>query len=86
MCPAPLEATIRSRVEDVAIRAHQVLGCRHYSRVDMLTSDSCETALLEINTIPGMTKTSLYPDAARAASIPYEDLVQRLVERALADM
>ena len=86
LCPAPLEATICSRVEDVAIRAHRVLGCRHYSRVDMLISDSGEIALLELNSIPGMTKTSLYPDAARAAGISYEDLVQRLVERALADM
>lgn len=84
LCPAPLEPTIRSRVEDVAIRAHRVLGCRHYSRVDMLISDAGEVALLELNSIPGMTKTSLYPDAARAASISYEDLVQCLVERALA--
>jgi D-alanine-D-alanine ligase len=52
----------------------------------MLISDSGEIALLELNSIPGMTKTSLYPDAARAAGISYEDLVQRLVERALADM
>lgn len=83
LCPAPLDSSTCARVEEVAVRAHRALGCAHYSRIDMLVNESGAVALLELNSIPGMTRTSLYPDAARAASIPYEELVRRLVELAL---
>ena len=83
LCPAPMDPGTFSKVEQIAVRAHRALGCTHYSRVDMLVNDFGAVALLELNTIPGMTSTSLYPHAARAASIPYEELVRRLIELAL---
>lgn len=85
ICPAALEPETRASVENVALRAHRVLGCRHYSRVDMLVGATGEVALLELNTLPGLTKTSLYPDAAKTAGIAFDDLVKRLVDLAVAD-
>ncbi|BAS26127.1 D-alanine--D-alanine ligase family protein [Limnochorda pilosa] len=82
--PAPLPEATYARTQEVACLAHQALGCRDLSRVDFVVPDSGEPVLLEVNTIPGMTPTSLYPDAARAAGISFEQLVAHLVERALA--
>jgi len=79
VCPASLDEGTQRRVEAIALGAHRALGCRHYSRTDMLLASNGEVALLELNTIPGMTATSLYPDAARAAGISFEELVKRLV-------
>jgi D-alanine-D-alanine ligase len=59
------------------------LGCRDLSRVDFLVEPEGRVVLLEVNTLPGMTPTSLYPDGARAAGIPFEELVALLVRRAL---
>lgn len=83
ICPVPLIDAIRQRIEEVAIASHVTLGCRHFSRIDMLLGEDGEVVVLEVNTLPGMTETSLYPDAARAAGIPFEALVRRLVEMAI---
>lgn len=64
------------------MRAHEVLGCRDLSRVDFVVPDGGEPIVLEVNTLPGMTPTSLYPDAARAAGISFQALVKILIERA----
>lgn len=80
--PSLPEATI-ARLKHVAIAAHQALGCRDFSRSDFIVDDQ-EFWLLELNTIPGMTPTSLFPDAARAASIEFPDLLELLVENASA--
>jgi D-alanine-D-alanine ligase len=64
------------------VRAHEVLGCRDLSRVDFVVPDGGEPIVLEVNTLPGMTPTSLYPDAARAAGISFQALVKILIERA----
>lgn len=85
LCPAPLGESVRLRVEEVAVAAHRALGCRHYSRADLLVNDAGEVALLEVNTIPGMTATSLFPEAAKATGINFPSLVKLLVELALAD-
>ncbi len=81
--PAPLPTKVYERVQKLAIIAHNVLSCRDFSRVDFLVPDEGEPIILEINTIPGMTPTSLYPDAARAGSISFEELVAYLLERAI---
>lgn len=80
--PAPLDADVYSAVQDIAMRAHSALRCRDLSRADFLVTDDGMVKLLEVNTIPGMTPTSLYPDAARAAGISFEELVRGLVRKA----
>src|SRR4051794_22114327 len=81
--PAPLPPDIYASVQELSVRAHVTLGCRDLSRVDFVVEPTGRIALLEVNTLPGMTPTSLYPDGAQAAGIPFEQLVERLVRRAL---
>jgi D-alanine-D-alanine ligase len=81
--PAPLPPDLYAEVQDLAVQAHVTLGCRDLSRVDFVVEESGRIALLEVNTLPGMTPTSLYPDGARAAGISFEQLVEQLVRRAL---
>ncbi len=84
--PAPIPEDIAHRVQDLAVRAHHALGCRGMSRTDFIWSrERDRIAVLEVNTIPGMTANSLLPKAARAAGIPFGELVTRLVEWALED-
>jgi D-alanine-D-alanine ligase len=79
-CPASLPAEVAARVQQYACAAHAALGCRDLSRVDFVVGDTI--TLLEVNTIPGMTATSLYPEAAAAAGIPFDQLCDRLVRQA----
>lgn len=83
ICPAPLSETVSSNVKDLAIRAHHALSCRGVSRSDFILEDDGSCWILETNTIPGMTGTSLLPDAARAAGISFPELCTRLVRIAL---
>lgn len=80
--PASLPPDLYLRTQDLAKSAHQVLGCRDLSRVDFIVPVQGNPVILEVNTLPGMTPTSLYPDAAQAAGISFEALVKYLVERA----
>lgn len=80
--PAPLPETQYLRTQEVAKKAHESLGCRDLSRVDFVVPEQGEPILIEINTMPGMTPTSLYPDAARAAGFSFEELTAYLVEYA----
>jgi D-alanine-D-alanine ligase len=82
--PAALDRDIESETKSLALRAHESLGCRDYSRVDLMLSAHGELFVLEVNTIPGFTETSLLPKAARAAGIEFPDLCARLVQLALA--
>lgn len=81
-----IPARISARAEELARRyaatAHSALGCRGMSRVDMIV-DGDSPVVLEVNTIPGMTPTSLLPDAARAAGIGFGELLDRLIAGAL---
>ncbi len=81
--PARVSEEARSECQSLAIRAHRALGCRGMSRSDTIVNADGQVQMLEINTIPGMTKTSLLPDAARAAGIEFPQLCERLVELAL---
>lgn len=81
--PARVSASEQAECQRVAIAAHVALGCRGMSRADTIVTAEGEVLLLEVNTIPGMTTTSLLPDAARAAGIEFPDLCTRLVELAL---
>jgi D-alanine-D-alanine ligase len=82
--PAPLDRLTTARVQDLAFRAHQCLGCRDFSRVDVMLSNRGELSVLEVNTIPGLTSNSLLPKAARAAGLSMQDVCVRMVEMALA--
>jgi D-alanine-D-alanine ligase len=80
--PAELPAEQTRRVLELAVAAHRALGCRDLSRVDFVVPAAGEPVLLEVNTLPGMTATSLFPDAARAVGLPFPELVKQLVLRA----
>ena len=84
LVPAALDKNIEFQTKSLALRAHECLGCRDYSRVDLILSARGELFVLEVNTIPGFTETSLLPKAARASGIEFPDLCARLVQLALA--
>jgi D-alanine-D-alanine ligase len=84
ICPARLPQELTQKAQDYAKRAHQALCCRGYSRTDMIVAGD-DLVLLETNTIPGMTQTSLFPQAAAAAGIPFPNLLDRLIALALED-
>ncbi len=81
--PARIDDALRDECERLAVAAHVSLGCRGMSRSDFIVTVDGHVLILETNTIPGMTPTSLLPDAARAAGIEFPDLCARLVELAL---
>lgn len=76
LCPAPLGDALVAEVQAIAVAAHRALGCRDLSRVDFVVGD--RPTLLEVNTMPGFTDTSLYPEAAGIAGIPMVELCDRL--------
>ena len=82
ICPAPIDPELTGKAQEYGLRAHRVLGLRGYSRTDMIVRGQ-EIFLLETNTIPGMTPTSLLPQAARAAGLTFGALLDRLIELAL---
>jgi D-alanine-D-alanine ligase len=81
--PARVSEAAREECARIAIAAHRALGCRGMSRADTIVTAEGEVYLLEVNTIPGMTSTSLLPDAARAAGIEFPELCDHLVALAL---
>lgn len=81
--PARLPEDQRSRAQEIAVRAHNALGCKGFSRVDIIVDVQGRPHVLEINTIPGMTTLSLFPDAARAAGYDFPDLISHITELAL---
>ncbi|GHD54059.1 D-alanine--D-alanine ligase [Thalassobaculum fulvum] len=89
LLPAPVPAAIRRQAMEVAARAHQALGCRGISRADFRYDDTAgepgELYLLEINTQPGMTPTSLVPEQAAHLGVSFPELVSRMVEDARCD-
>jgi D-alanine-D-alanine ligase len=80
VCPAELPGGMTRRVQDLALAVHRTLGCRGFSRVDLMLGTEGEPQVLEVNTIPGMTETSLLPQAADAAGIPFDELVARMLQ------
>jgi len=80
--PADLSPAQTVRLQEIAVAAHAGLGCRDLSRADFVVPDAGREYLLEVNTLPGMTPTSLYPDGARGFGLSFPELVSYLVERA----
>ncbi len=80
--PAPLSESCEKEVLALALKAHQVLGCSGYSRVDLLIDDQDQPHLLEVNALPGMTETSLMPEIAAGVGIPFGRLLEQILETA----
>lgn len=80
--PARLPGEVTERAQSLAVRAHQALGCAGMSRVDLIARGK-DVVVLEVNTIPGMTSTSLLPEGAKAAGMSFPDLLDRLIQNAL---
>ena len=79
VCPADLPADVTAAAQDLATRAYALLGCRGFARVDLLLEAGGQPTVLEVNAIPGLTDTSLFPQAADAAGLPFDAVVERLV-------
>lgn len=83
LCPAPsLSEAKRKEVSELALLAHKALGCRHLSRVDIMLKGNGEPVILEVNTMPGMTKTSLFPKSAKVAGMEMPELIKQSVRMA----
>jgi D-alanine-D-alanine ligase len=82
-CPADFDAATTKRIQGAALGAFRAVGGRDYARVDVMVRAGGQPVVLEVNTQPGMTETSLLPKAAAAAGIGYAELCQRMVELAL---
>jgi D-alanine-D-alanine ligase len=79
-CPADLEAQVAVRASEIALDTYGLLGCAGFARVDlMLDRETGELFVLELNPIPGLTETSLLPQAAEAAGISFDQLVARIL-------
>ena len=83
ICPAPIAPEETAKVQDAALRAHHALGLKGYSRADFILQDDGTLYILEVNTTPGMTSTSLVPREAAVKGMSFADLVERLLELAL---
>jgi D-alanine-D-alanine ligase len=79
ICPARIDDNLAEKAKTYAKKAHQALGCKGYSRTDMIL-DNKDIYVLETNTIPGMTETSLLPLAAKTAGISFDRLLDNLIE------
>ena len=84
LCPAPLTASVTKHIRSLALRTYEVLGCAGAARVDFRITPRGRPYVLEINTVPGMTETSLLPMAAAQAGIGYDELTERILESAMA--
>lgn len=80
--PAPMPHNQTVVLQDLALKSHRILGCSDFSRVDFILDENWVPYVLEVNTIPGFTATSLLPKAAAEAGIPFDELVFRLTELA----
>jgi D-alanine-D-alanine ligase len=80
--PAPLDTDTTNEVKQMAVDVHEIVGCSGWSRSDFIIGEE-GPVWLEVNTVPGLTETSLYPQAARAAGIPFNQLVLMFIEHAL---
>ena len=80
--PAPIPEEVTKKVKEIAIRAFAVCGCSGMARVDFMLREDNQPYAIEVNTIPGMTETSLVPDAGRAAGIEFPELCARILAMA----
>lgn len=78
--PARISDELTEIIQTYAVKAHRVLGCETYSRADFLLTDDGTPYILEVNTLPGMTPTSLFPDAARTINLSYDEMIETFIQ------
>lgn len=81
--PADIDEDISLQIRQIALNAHNAIGCQDLSRVDFILDKDNRPYILEINTIPGFTQTSLMPKAAKAMGIEFDDLVEQILDEAV---
>ncbi len=79
ICPCDIPPALEEELRRLALLAHQVLGCRDYSRTDFILDTEGQPRLLETNTLPGFTPASLFPKAALAAGMSFDEVIDQLV-------
>jgi len=82
-CPAPFDPATTWRIQQAALAAFRAVNGRDYGRVDVMVQSNGTPVVLEVNTLPGMTETSLLPKAAAAAGISFSELCQRMIDLAM---
>ncbi|MDE2482595.1 MAG: D-alanine--D-alanine ligase [bacterium] len=82
--PAKIDEDLAARLQMLALSVHRLIGLRDYSRTDFIVTKEGRPHILEVNTLPGLTQTSLFPDACATLGISYEALIERLTGYALA--
>jgi D-alanine-D-alanine ligase len=85
LCPAPISAAAARKAQAAALAAHRALGCRAFSRSDVILDAKGNVHLLEVNTLPGLTSVSLLPDAAKADGLSYLELLELMLQASLAE-
>jgi len=80
--PAKLDEAVYKDVQRMAVQAHTHLACRDFSRSDFIITEDNDIYFIELNTLPGMTPTSLYPDAAKAHGLSFPELMDHFISRA----
>lgn len=83
--PARIPDVAYKRTLEAGLAAHRAIGCRGYSRVDFIIDESGAPYILEVNTLPGMTATSLLPEIANGVGIPFPDLVEEILRLAIVE-
>ena len=84
ICPAELSSAVTAKAQELAVATYELLGCYGFARIDMMLPEEGSPQVLEAQAIPGLTETSLFPQAAEAAGVSFDQLVERLVELALS--
>ena len=80
ICPAQISGSIADKAAEIAMNAHNALGCEVYSRVDFLLDEINDLYCLEVNTLPGMTELSLVPKAVKARGMEFPELIQAILD------
>jgi len=84
ICPGEFSDSITEQIQDIAAKAHDVMGLRHYSRADMIVRDDGEIYLLETNSLPGLTPESLLPKSLKASGYSLTDFIDHVITLAIA--
>ena len=85
ICPADLPDSLTKSIQESSVKIHHLLGCRHYSRVDFRLDENNKAWFLEVNTLPGMTETSLVPKSVAASGLSFSELIQIIIKEAMKD-
>jgi D-alanine-D-alanine ligase len=85
LCPANLTNELTLKIQNIAFNIYKLLGCRHYSRVDFILDEVLNPWFLEVNTLPGMTETSLIPKSVHASGMDFKMLIKTIIDESLKD-